>query len=77
MGKPTIPEVIDRFKAYHEKELAWGSLHVVLDDGNVRDEFVVDCRNWALEQGDTEGVLLANILLSMSKTQRLKLARLA
>lgn len=29
-GKPTIPEVVDRFAAYYARNPAWGSLHVVL-----------------------------------------------
>lgn len=77
MGKPTIPEVIDRFRAYHAKEPAWGYLHITLDDGNVRDDFVTYCRDTAMHYGDTEAVELADILLSMSRTQRLKLGRLA
>lgn len=76
MSKPTIPEVIDQFRAYHETNLAWGSLHIVLDDGNIQDESVIYCRNYALAQGDADGVVLADILLSMSKTQRLKIGRL-
>lgn len=33
--KPTItPEIVERFAAYHSRELAWGVCHVVLDDGN-------------------------------------------
>lgn len=74
--KPTIPEVIDRFAAYHRREPAWGSLHVVLDDGNVADEFVRGCIEHAEGMGDAEGAELARILLSMSKTQRARLPRL-
>jgi hypothetical protein len=78
MPKPTIPEVIDRFAAYYLRpgNGAWGSLHIVLDDGNVEDEFVRHCIGFALEDGDTEGIALAEILLTMSKTQRAKLPRL-
>ncbi len=55
MDKPTIPEVIDRFRAYHAWNLTWGSLHIVLDDGNVDDDSVAFCKGWALEHGDAEG----------------------
>jgi hypothetical protein len=76
--KPTIPEVIDRFAAYYRRpgNGAWGSLHVVLDDGNVEDQFVRFCINVALEEGDIEGAALGEILLTMSKTQRAKLPAL-
>jgi hypothetical protein len=75
--KPTIPEVLERFRAYHEIYPGWGSLHIVLDDGNVKDSNVAFCRNYALAQNDEEGVELADILLQMSETQRLKLGEIA
>lgn len=74
-SKPTIPEVRERFEAYFQKHPTWGSLHVVLDDGNVEDHFVLHARELADVAGDTEGFELADILLAMSKTQRLKLGR--
>ena len=75
--KPTIPEVVDRFRAYHDEHLAWGSLHIVLADGNVANDHVEFCLRWAEREGDIEGVVLAKILLKMSRTQRLKLGRVA
>jgi hypothetical protein len=71
--KPTIPDVVERFAAYYAKNLAWGSLHIVLDDGNVEDSSVKFCIENAQERGDVEGKGLAEILLQMSKTQRAKL----
>jgi hypothetical protein len=71
-----VPEVADRFRAYHEKEPCWGSLHIVLDDGNVRDVHVKHCIESALERGDAEGHELACLLLGMSITQRNKLRRI-
>lgn len=75
--KPTIPEVLDRFRAYHPANLAWGHLHVVLDDGNVRDDSVFFCFSLAWAAQDREGIELALLLLRMSRTQRLKLGRVA
>lgn len=71
--KLTIPEVSARFAAYHEKHLAWGSLHVVLDDQNIEDHSVRFCIEAAEKDGDEEGAALGRILLQMSKTQRLKI----
>lgn len=78
MDKPTIPEVIERFRTYYRApgNGAWGSLHVVLDDGNVRDDHVRGCIEWAIERSDKEGEELARILLRMSKTQRGKISSL-
>ena len=79
MAKISIPDVIERFRAYHNLDGngAWGSLHVVLDDGNVDDHSVKHCIHWAHERNDIEGQELAKILLNMSKTQRKKLGSLA
>jgi hypothetical protein len=75
--KPTIPEVIERFRAYHDKHGAWGSLHIVLDDGNNEDSSVAYCVDSATERGDEEGTELARILMTMSRTQRGRIAKLA
>jgi hypothetical protein len=74
--KPSIPEVIEDFRAYFAEpgNGAWGSLHIVLDDGNVADHSVAFCVEWSKERGDAEGERLANILLRMSQTQRRKIA---
>lgn len=71
--KPAIPDVLPRFAAYRSRHGAWGALHVVLDDGNVSDDSVRYCLDAARDAGDCEGAALAQILLMMSKTQRLKL----
>lgn len=74
---PTVDSVIDRFAAYHADEPCWGSLHIVLDDGNVRDGDVDFCIAYAEELGDEEGAELGRILRKMSETQRLKIQRKA
>lgn len=75
MNRPSIPEIIDRFAIYYQKpgNQAWGKLHVILDDGNVTDSTVEWCIEYANLCQDFEAVALAQILLSMTKTQRLKL----
>lgn len=79
--KPAIPDVIDRFHAYYRAHCqpygSWHNLHVVLDDRNVAEHHVRFCRERALNEGDTEGAELADILLRMSKTQRAKLGDMA
>ena len=77
--KPTVPEVAPLVRAYYAKpgNGAGGCLHVVLDDGNVEDEFVQDALELARKEGDDDGVALAGLLLRMSRTQRRKLSRIA
>jgi hypothetical protein len=50
-----------------------GALHIVLDDGNVRDKDVRWCAAQARDEGDETGALLAEALLKMSVRSRLKL----
>jgi hypothetical protein len=78
MSKPTIPDVIDRFRAYHAKpeNSVWGSLHIVLEDMNIKDSSILFCKQWAKDHNDPEGEALADILLTLSWTQRRKLYRI-
>lgn len=77
MTKPTVPEVLPLVRAYRDAgNPLGGSLHVVLDDGNVEDYFVRACLERCVENGDVEGERLARLLLRMSKTQRTKLSAL-
>lgn len=77
--KITVPEVMDLFTTYKNKEGngAWGNLHIVLADRNVHDYHVEFCKNECIKKNDTDGLVLANLLLQMSKSQRYKLSRLA
>jgi hypothetical protein len=76
VSKPTVPEVLPLVRAYCAKPGNWngGSLHIVLADDNVSDSDVQHCIEWARERGDDDGAALGEILLRMSKTQRLRLA---
>lgn len=74
--KPECPEVLPLVRGYYAQfgNGAGGSLHVVLDDQNVDDCFVDGAIGRALSVGDIDGMALAAVLRTMSKTQRLKLA---
>lgn len=73
--KPTVPEVLAKVREYEALpgNGAGGNLHIVIDDGNIRDSDVMFCREAAEDDGDTAGVELAKLLLKMSKTQRRKI----
>lgn len=78
MNRPTVPEVIPLIRAYIAKpgNNVGGCLHAVLDDNNIRDSDILWCREYALEEGDEDGVKLADLLLAMTKTQRNKITSL-
>lgn len=73
MVKPTVPEVLPFIRAYRKRNPGGGSLHIILDDGNIHNDHVDFCIGWATKRGDLEGSLLAKILRLMSRTQRYKL----
>ena len=79
MGRPNIPEVLPLIRAYYTKpeNAVGGSLHIVLEDGNVSDGNVESCLEYAREHNDRDGEALAGLLLQMSKTQRRKLYRMS
>ena len=73
--KITIPDVLPLLKEYYKKEgnACGGSLHIVLEDGNIKDRNVIWCQNRALEKEDKDGYKLAGLLLLMTKSQRYRL----
>jgi len=73
--KPSIPDVIKNFLDYYKQNPSWGSLHIVLDDNNCSDGAVKHCIEYATTKNDISGKELAEILLTMSKTQRSKIAK--
>jgi hypothetical protein len=74
LDRPTVPEVAPLVRAYNAKpgNGAGGSLHVVLDDGNIGDESIRFAIERAVVNGDEDGAALGRILLRMSKTGRKK-----
>jgi len=74
--KPTVPDVIPLIEAYYKKpgNEVGGNLHVVLDDYNIDTASVQFCLDQATAENDADGVKLAEMLLQMSRTQRLKAA---
>ncbi len=73
LEKPSIPEVLDLFVAYLRRNPSWGRLHAVLEDGNVSDAAVRSAIDDANSSGDKECAELGRILLSMTKSQRVRL----
>jgi hypothetical protein len=74
----TVSEVLPIIREYYNKpgNGNGGSLHIVLEDDNVADKHIKWCITHAVEVGDSGGEYLGRILLTMSKTQRLKLGKL-
>lgn len=75
--RPSTPDVIAAAKAYYQQpgNICGGSLHIVLDDHNLEDCHIIYCRDYAKDRGDDDGVILAQLLLAMTGTQRRAVAR--
>lgn len=69
-----VKELVKAARDYyaHPENGCGGSLHIVLDDGNVEEEHVLWCRDHAEEQGDVEGVALCDKLLDATEDERLR-----
>jgi hypothetical protein len=70
-----MSDVAEAFLRYYEDNPTWGSLHIVLDDGNISPADIRFCRDFAVEHRDAEGARLASILLGMGSAERRRLFR--
>lgn len=76
MSKPvTIPRLLRAATRYYERHPVGGSLHIVLDDGNIRRGHVEFCLRQAVKDGDAAGAMLARALLRATISQRKRLSR--
>lgn len=73
-NKPLSKENLDRFKAYRTLHQGWGNLNLVLGDQKIKNQDVTACRLRCEERNDQEGALLADVLMGLSKSQRIKLS---
>lgn len=73
-NQPLSKEDFTRFKRYQSNQGSTSVFHIVLENKNIKDCHVKFCRELAVKRKDEEGLKLADILMGMSKSQRLKLA---
>lgn len=69
----TVPRLERAASRYYELHPAGGSLHIVLDDRNIKRGHVAWCLEYALKNGDTPGAMLARGLLRSTISQRKRL----
>ena len=67
-----VARAIAMKRTYYRREPCGGFLHIVLDDGNVEDSHVEFCRDEAREGGDEEAVVLAELLLTFTVADRIR-----
>lgn len=72
--KPHIGLLVEVFMIeFGNDDEAGGSLHILLDDGNVDDVSIGFCRKGCESRGDTFGVFLCNVIQSIPKSSRWRL----
>jgi hypothetical protein len=69
----SVPEVLRFARAYYNDHPTGGSLHIVLDDGNIELGNVEYCIKYAEEHNDAPGAALGRLLRYLTRTQRDKL----
>lgn len=69
----TVPEALPFMQAVYDRHATGCCLHIVLDDGNIKNSHVEFCIKNALEQGHSDCLRAACILMLCSSTQRIKL----
>jgi hypothetical protein len=69
---PTAAELRPLVRDFYalDGNAAGGTLHIVLDDGNLDRKSVEWARNYAHNHGDTTGAALAEVLLAMTDADR-------
>lgn len=60
-------------RSYYHYNAAGGSLHIVLDDGNIEDSSVRWCYEFAKKEKDLPAVRIAKQLLTLSVAERQEL----
>lgn len=75
-GRPVVADVQPLMWAYRDSPggNVGGNLHIILDDGNIRDKDIKHCRDVCRHRHDLAGLRLCELLLQMSKSQRARLA---
>jgi hypothetical protein len=73
--KPTVPEVLPLVQTVYARNEAGCCLHILLDDGNIKDNHAEFCLKYAREHGHADCIALAEKLVLMTQSQRWKLAK--
>lgn len=70
--EPTIEQLLDATKEFYQmpNNECGGSLHVVLDDGNLDRKTLLFAIDYALARADYEAVFLAKMLLKVDILKR-------
>jgi hypothetical protein len=75
MNNITVSELINKALIYHHLpgNGVGGNLHIILDDGNIKNNHIQYCLEISKEKNDKLGIELCELLLKATKTQRQKL----
>lgn len=76
VDRPTVAEVVPLARAiFKTRSITGCCLHLVLDDGNVKDEHVLQCITVAIDRGHIDCLYVANKLALMTRSQRARVGQ--
>jgi hypothetical protein len=73
--RPTVPEVLPLAQAVYRRSSVGCCLHILLDDYNVQSCDAQYCLDAARRAGHADCLAVAEALMRMTATQRLRLAK--
>jgi len=73
--RPTVPDVLPLVREIYKSHAAGCCLHILTDDGNVADDHAEFCLKTAREEGHLVCQRAAEMLVAMTRTQRLRVYR--
>lgn len=65
-----LNKMLDIVKHYTDVEINGGSLHIILEDGNLEDSHLYWCAGLCYGYQDHEGSDIANLMIAMTMKQR-------
>lgn len=68
----SFDKLILLIKKYYSREGngAGGNLHIILDDGNMEDDWINYCKQECIKKKDKDGVIICNKLLKLSYKEK-------
>jgi len=75
MNNGWFEPVMKLCKDYYQDHPSGGSLHIVLDDGNLKKSSIQFCEGYACGREDKQGSQIASLMLWMTYKQRQRVYR--
>lgn len=75
-NKISVPDILEKFKDFYSRHKSWQTMSLVLLKANYDNHSAQFCLSESIKENNQECVELSRILVDLSATQRMKLAKL-